>query len=56
MAGGFKCVHLQLGRIVPDLSRFVLLCFSDFHSRSASRHVTVPESLLLQLFLKDAVA
>ena len=31
-------------------SCFVPLCFIDFHPRSASRHVTVPWSLLLQLF------
>ena len=31
-------------------SCFVLLCFSDFHSRSASKPVAVPGSLQLQLF------
>ena len=31
-------------------SCFVLLCFSDFHSRSASKPMTVPGSLLFQLF------
>ena len=49
MTGGFQCGHLQLDRISVR-SCFVLPCFNDFHSRSASKPVTVPGSLLLQLF------